>query len=167
MSDGFKLRYEPKLTVCSCCGIAKAPSEFYTQSTTGLPTAQCKTCINVKRSVVRGKRRHNKFVSKEKFRTGEVPEFTLVDWKACMVHFSGCCAYCGKPEGRAAADKVDRDHAIPISKGGKTTKRNVIPACRACNRGRGNADWQVWFSKQNFYTVERERHIQAWLDGKD
>lgn len=147
---------------CSCCGETKPVSEFYQQSITGLPSAQCKTCVNVKRSVVRNKRRHNKFVSKEKCRTGEAPDLSLEAWKSCMVYFRGCCAYCGKPEGRAAADKLDRDHLVPISKGGKTVKNNVIPACRKCNRGRGNKDWKEWFTTQDFYSKEREIRIETW-----
>lgn len=156
------IHYTPKTAMCSCCGEEKPLSDFYTQSITGLPSKQCKQCVNIKRSVERNKRRHNKFISKEKCRTGEVPELTLAEWKECMLHFKGCCAYCGKPEGRTKAEKLDRDHLIPISKGGKTVKNNVIPACRTCNRGRGNRDWQSWFRESEHYDAEREARIIAW-----
>ena len=158
------LHYEMPKQVCKCCGVEKPISEFYTQSITGLPSAQCKECVNIKRSVVRNKRRHNKFVSKEKCRTGENPDFSLADWKECMLFFHGTCAYCGAPEGRAAATKLDRDHLIPVSRGGHTVKNNVIPACRKCNRGRGNRDWKEWFTAQEFYTKEREERIVAWAN---
>lgn len=158
------LHYEMPTQVCKCCGIEKPISEFYQQSITGLPSAQCKECVNIKRSVMRGKRRHNKFLAKEKSRTGEIPELTLADWKECMLFFHGSCAYCGTHEGRAAAAKLDRDHLLPVSRGGQTTKKNVIPACRKCNRGRGNRDWREWYQAQEFYSPEREAQIDAWAN---
>ena len=156
------LHYDMPKQVCKCCGVEKPVSEFYAQSMTGLPSAQCKECVNIKRSVVRNKRRHNKFVSKEKCRTGEIPEFSLADWKECMLFFRASCAYCGAKEGRAAADKLDRDHLVPISQGGHTVKYNIVPACRKCNRGRGNKEWRAWFRQQEFYTAAKEAHIDAW-----
>lgn len=161
------LHYDMPRKVCKCCGVEKPISAFYAQSVTGLPSAQCKECVNIKRGVVRNKRRHNKFVSKEKCRSGETPEFSLQDWQDCMLYFRASCAYCGAPEGRAAASKLDRDHLVPISQGGHTTKYNIIPACIKCNRGRGNRDWQVWYKQQDFYTVERERRIAAWQEKGD
>ena len=64
----IRLSYTPKLRECSCCHQLKPVSEFYRQSYTGEPSSQCKTCTNVKRSVVRHKDKHGKFVSKEKRR---------------------------------------------------------------------------------------------------
>lgn len=157
------LTYKPKLFICTCCGEAKPESEYYRQSYTGARTNECKTCINVKRSVQRNKAKHGKFVSKEKQRSMGTVEYDLKDWKDVMVYFHGSCAFCGKPEGRAKADKLDRDHLIPCSKGGKTTRDNVIPACRKCNRGRGNADFEEWFRKQEFFSVERLVKIKQWV----
>lgn len=159
-----KIVYNPQLRTCKCCGEAKPLSEFYLQSYTGEFTAQCKTCINVKRSVVRNKQRHNKFVSKEKQRTSETVEFPLADWKAIMLHFGGLCAYCGKPEGRSKKDKHDRDHIIPLSRGGKTERHNIICACAKCNRSRGNKEWFDWYIKQPFYSADKAARIQAWID---
>jgi len=43
------------------------------------------------------------------------------------------CQYCG------AADKpLTMDHVVPKSKGGKTEWTNVVAACVACNRKKGN-----------------------------
>lgn len=150
------------LRECSCCHKAKPLNEFYTQSYTGFPTNQCKQCINVKRSVERHRLKHSKFISKERVRGFEEPQFSLQDWKDTMVHFGGCCAFCGKPEGRAAADKMDRDHLLALSKGGKTRRGNIIPACRKCNRGRGNKDWREWYRDQDFWDADREANIIIW-----
>ena len=43
---------------------------------------------------------------------------------------SGICAYCGT---RVGAHALTMDHRIPIIRGGRTTKGNVVPACKPCN----------------------------------
>lgn len=159
----IKLNYTPKLYECSCCHKMKPESEFYRQSYTNELTSQCKTCINVKRSVQRHKAKHGKFVSKEKCRGMEDVNYDLGDWRDAMLHFGGCCAYCGKPEGRAKADKHDREHFVPLSRGGRTTRENIGPACRKCNRGRGNKPLFEWYRKQPFWTAEREEKIRQWI----
>ena len=150
--------------ICSTCGKEKPITEFYMQSYTGKLSDQCKTCINVKRSVVRNKAKHGKFISKEKVRAMEMPDYTLNDWKDAMVHFGGECPICGVKEGRGKKSKFDRDHIVPISKGGKTVRGNVMPCCSKCNRGRGNKDILTWFKGQPTWTEERERLIVAWVE---
>lgn len=150
---------------CSCCGLTKPISEFYRESYTDKISNQCKVCVNTKRRVQRDKAKHSKFVSKEKQRDMvDELDYALVDWRDAMIHFGGSCAFCGKPEGRAKADKLDRDHVVALSRGGKTERKNIIPACRKCNRGRGNKDWKQWFEEQDFYTVERCKRIRAWVE---
>ena len=153
---------------CKCCGKVKPISEFHRESYTDKISNQCKTCVNTKRRVSRDKTRHSKFVSKEKQRemTKDI-SYSLDDWKAAMVHFGGACAFCGKPEGRARAEKLDRDHLIPVSNGGKTIRKNIIPACRRCNRGRGNREWEAWFRDQDFYSVERYERLLVWINQED
>lgn len=158
----IQLTYTPKMYVCDCCGVAKPGSDFYTESYTGARTNQCKECINIKRRVQRHKSKHGKFISKEKIRGMETPDFTLEDWKVAMLHFRGSCAFCGKPEGRAKAEKLDRDHLLAISRGGKTVRGNVIPACRYHNRARGNKLWREWFKQQDCWTIEREKRLVDW-----
>ena len=160
----LKINFTVPTYECSCCHKNKAANEFYTEAYTGHRTSQCKECINIKRKVVRGKARHSKFVSKEKVRGIEEVDYTLDDWRDVMLHFHGQCAFCGKTEGRAKKERFDRDHLIPLSKGGKTERKNIIPACSKCNRGRGNKDWLEWFKEQPFYSEERARQIVAWLN---
>lgn len=43
---------------------------------------------------------------------------------------SGICHYCGslkKPE------ELTMDHIVPLSRGGKSVKNNVVPSCKECN----------------------------------
>jgi len=42
----------------------------------------------------------------------------------------GICHYCGN---QFPAKELTMDHIVPISKGGKSTKGNVVPCCKECN----------------------------------
>ncbi len=42
----------------------------------------------------------------------------------------GVCYYCGR---KFAPKDLTMDHIVPISRGGKSTKANVVPCCKECN----------------------------------
>ena len=42
----------------------------------------------------------------------------------------GICGYCGHP---TPATELTMDHIVPLSRGGRSTKGNVRPVCKACN----------------------------------
>ena len=42
----------------------------------------------------------------------------------------GICAYCG---GKFAARDLTMDHVVPVARGGRSTKGNVVASCKACN----------------------------------
>ena len=42
----------------------------------------------------------------------------------------GICYYCGKKVGSA---HLTMDHVVPLSRGGKSSKGNLVPACKECN----------------------------------
>ncbi|MBN1932863.1 MAG: HNH endonuclease [Desulfobacterales bacterium] len=42
----------------------------------------------------------------------------------------GICFYCGQ---ETPPKELTMDHIVPISRGGRTTKSNVVPACKICN----------------------------------
>ena len=42
----------------------------------------------------------------------------------------GKCYYCDSP---VAPKDLTMEHIVPISRGGKSTKSNVVPACKECN----------------------------------
>ena len=49
-------------------------------------------------------------------------------WKRRLA--KGNCHYCG----RATPPKdLTMDHIVPISRGGKSTRGNVVPCCKTCN----------------------------------
>ena len=53
--------------------------------------------------------------------------------------YSSPCFYCGKK------DRIEADHIIPVSKGGRHSIGNLVSACRWCNASKGNrllSDWK-------------------------
>lgn len=43
---------------------------------------------------------------------------------------SGRCAYCG---GQFKPSELTMDHLIPLVRGGRSVKENLVPACKECN----------------------------------
>lgn len=43
---------------------------------------------------------------------------------------SGTCYYCGRNVG---FKNLTMDHVIPLSRGGRSTKDNIVPCCKECN----------------------------------
>jgi len=51
------------------------------------------------------------------------------------------CSYCGSV---LTLKNRTVDHLIPLSKGGDNSFSNLIPACRACNKGKANRfPWEL------------------------
>jgi len=46
---------------------------------------------------------------------------------------AGICYYCGKKFPR---HELTMDHIVPIVRGGKSTKGNIVPCCKACNNAK-------------------------------
>ena len=42
----------------------------------------------------------------------------------------GLCHYCGR---RFPAKELTMDHIVPVSRGGRSVKGNVVPCCKECN----------------------------------
>lgn len=49
-------------------------------------------------------------------------------WKRHLAR--GVCYYCGKS---TPAKELTMDHIVPVSRGGRTTKGNVVTSCKDCN----------------------------------
>ncbi|XDD50811.1 HNH endonuclease [Leptospira sp. WS92.C1] len=48
---------------------------------------------------------------------------------------NGICHYCGK---KFSPEDLTMDHLIPLAKGGKSIKANLVPACKECNFAKKN-----------------------------
>lgn len=56
-------------------------------------------------------------------------------WWQALVQ-KGVCHYCGKT---FAAEEITMDHVVPLSRGGRSTKGNIVPACKECNTKKKHA----------------------------
>ena len=56
-------------------------------------------------------------------------ELRKKQWWKSLVN-QGKCYYCGKV---FPPDEITMDHIVPIIRGGKSTKGNIVPACKDCN----------------------------------
>ena len=55
----------------------------------------------------------------------------------------GGCAYCG------ATDKpLQRDCVLALSRGGRYTLDNIVPACRSCNTSKCNDEVTSWLRRR-------------------
>ncbi|MCB2181446.1 MAG: HNH endonuclease [Desulfobulbaceae bacterium] len=60
---------------------------------------------------------------------------------------SGICHYCG---GKFSPAELTMDHLHPLASGGRSTKGNVVPACKECNNKKKNMlpmDWEAYIKK--------------------
>ena len=49
-------------------------------------------------------------------------------WKRKLA--KGICYYCERP---ISPQELTMDHIVPVARGGKSTKGNVVAACKECN----------------------------------
>ena len=45
----------------------------------------------------------------------------------------GLCHFCQQSVG---TDHLTMDHLVPLARGGKSTRGNIVPACQSCNRSK-------------------------------
>lgn len=70
-------------------------------------------------------------------------------WKRRVAR--GLCHYCGK---RFAPQMLTMDHVVPLSRGGKSVKGNVVPCCKACNTAKKTKLPMEWDAVMNGYEPE-------------
>lgn len=61
----------------------------------------------------------------------------------------GKCHYC---DGDVGAKNLTMDHVVPLSRGGKSKKGNVVPACKECNNKKKYLlplEWEEYLSSLN------------------
>jgi 5-methylcytosine-specific restriction endonuclease McrA len=70
-----------------------------------------------------------------------VHDLTETEWAALMDAWGGC-AYCG------AGGPLQKDCMLPISRGGRYTVSNVVPACGSCNASKCNTEVTTWLRRK-------------------
>ena len=59
----------------------------------------------------------------------------------------GMCHWCGK---RFTPDELTMDHIVPVTRGGKSSRNNVVPACKECNSRKKYLlpmEWEEYLTK--------------------
>jgi 5-methylcytosine-specific restriction endonuclease McrA len=69
-------------------------------------------------------------------------DLTDAEW-AALVDAWGGCAYCA-----ATGVPLQRECVLAISRGGRYTLANVVPACRSCNASKCNAEVIGWMRRK-------------------
>ena len=60
----------------------------------------------------------------------------------------GLCHYCG---GMFPPDELTMDHIVPITRGGTSTRGNIVPACKECNNKKKYLlplEWEEFLQRQ-------------------
>ena len=60
---------------------------------------------------------------------------------------SGICYYCRKVVG---ARRLTMDHLVPLIRGGRSTKGNLVPACKRCNNQKKTllpVEWEQYLAR--------------------
>jgi len=82
-------------------------------------------------------------IKKEKVRARELRRSS---WWLNRIQ-AGICYYCNKEVGRG---NLTMDHIVPLSRGGKSKKGNIVPACKECNN-----------KKKYLLPIEWEEYLQS------
>ncbi len=64
----------------------------------------------------------------------------------------GVCYYCGR---QVPPAELTMDHIVPLARDGKSTRGNVVPACKTCNT-----------KKKQLVPVEWEAYLEGTLKDK-
>lgn len=82
-------------------------------------------------------------------------DLTDAQWKAMLLAWGGC-AYCG-----ANAGPMQRDCVQAISRGGRYTIDNVVPACRSCNASKCNSEVTTWMRRKR---LDERRFLERLVE---
>lgn len=102
-----------------------------------------------------------KIAKRRALREKTIVTFTLEQWEESKEFFNHECAYCGNK-----SEVFDKDHVVPLSKGGTHTMQNIVPACEWCNGSKHNKDMETWYRIQPFFSETRLKKIYKYTDLK-
>jgi len=69
-------------------------------------------------------------------------DLTPQQWSQIRAAWGGC-AYCGSTN-----VSLQRDCVLPLSRGGRYTVENIVPACRSCNASKSNDEVTSWMRRK-------------------
>ena len=95
------------------------------------------------RHLVAANTRKARYAKRRKRRMDRVEhDLSAEQWDALRSAWSGC-AYCG------VSDKpLQKDCVLALSRGGRYTLENIVPACRSCNTSKCNDEVTGWLRRK-------------------
>lgn len=69
---------------------------------------------------------------------------------------AGVCFYCG---GKFPPAALTMDHLVPIARGGKSTRGNLVPSCKECNNRKKTMlplEWEEYMARLDVSREEAE-----------
>ncbi len=87
-------------------------------------------------------------------------DLTPEQWSALQAAWGGC-AYCG-----VSGKPLQKDCVLAISRGGRYTLDNIVPACGSCNASKCNEEVTAWLRRKRYDErsfLERSYEISAQL----
>ena len=82
-------------------------------------------------------------------------DLTAEQWAALKDAWNGC-AYCGASDG-----DLQRDCVMAISRGGRYTVDNVVPACASCNTSKCNDEVTGWLRRKR---LDERRFLERYIE---
>lgn len=82
-------------------------------------------------------------------------DLTPAQWTAIRAAW-GCCAYCGETDAA-----LQKDCVLPLSRGGRYTIENVVPACRSCNASKSNDEVTGWLRRKR---LDEPAFLLRWVE---
>ena len=80
------------------------------------------------------------------------------EWAAIREAWGGC-AYCGVPA--ESAGTLQKDCVLALSRGGRYTLSNVVPACRSCNASKCNDEVTGWLRRKR---LDERAFLVRWYE---
>lgn len=81
---------------------------------------------------------------------------TVPEWVDILIRYDHKCAYC------PAKLDLTMDHVVPLSRGGRHTATNLVPACERCNRMKADMYLSEWKFRQAhpvyFDLIHKKQH---------
>jgi 5-methylcytosine-specific restriction endonuclease McrA len=97
-----------------------------------------------------------RYAKRRKSRLARVDnDLTSEQWVGIRDAWGGC-AYCG-----ATDLPLQRDCVLPISRGGRYTVENIVPACRSCNASKSNGEVTSWMRRRR---LDERMFLQRWVE---
>lgn len=85
-----------------------------------------------------------------------IADLSPAQWEAMKRAANYCCHYCGEP-----SQILQREHRVPLSRGGLNSIVNIVPACALCNYRKGVLTDTEYFDRRRREREREERFARS------